>query len=288
VKDVHQELTARGAPVALMGLAGPRLSWMTWTRRPAPTSMIPPPWWSTIVDARTPIANYFVGATASAPSPGHVVMGRSRHPCFGSPSVEWMPVVVGNYRDFFVVIASSSATLIGLLFVAMSVSMGRAQAHPQVIREFRAAASLLAFTNPFTVALFGLVPTTNIGYPAAIVGTVGVLFIAAGVRTTLSLSFQQQQRRPQLALIVALLVVFGFQIANGVELIIDSHHEGALGTIGDVLIASLLIGIGRAWELVGEWDAGLIASVARLIGHRPQAPVAIDSHRDDSEGSGSP
>jgi hypothetical protein len=51
-------------------------------------------------------------------------------------------VVLGNYRDLFVVIATSAATLIGLLFVAMSVSKGRAQAHPQVIREFRAAASL--------------------------------------------------------------------------------------------------------------------------------------------------
>jgi hypothetical protein len=195
-------------------------------------------------------------------------------------------VVAGNYRDFFVVIATCSATLIGLLFVAMSVSMGRAQAHPQVIREFRAAATLLAFTNPFTVALFGLVPGSNIGYPAAIVGTIGVLFIAAGVRTSLSLPSQQQQRRPQLALVVALLVVFGLQIVNGVALIINSRHGGALGTIGDVLIASLLIGIGRAWELVGEWDAGLFASLARLIGHQPQAPVVIDSHGDDSEGSG--
>ncbi len=199
-----------------------------------------------------------------------------------------MPVVFGNYRDFFVVIASSSATLIGLLFVAMSVATGRAQSHPQVIREFRAAASLLAFTNPFTVALFGLVPGTNIGWPAAIVGVIGVLFIAAGVRTTLSLPSEQQHRRPQLALVVALLVVFAFQIANGIELIIDSDHAGALGTIGNVLIASLLIGIGRSWELVGEWDTGLFASLARLIGHQPHAPVAIDSRSDDSEESANP
>lgn len=197
-------------------------------------------------------------------------------------------MVIGNYRDFFVVIASSSATLIGLLFVAMSVSMGRAQAHPQVIREFRAAASLLAFTNPLTVALFGLVPGTNIGYPAAIVGFIGVLFIAAGVRTTLSLPSQQQHRRPQLALVVALLVVFGFQIVNGVELIIDSHHGGAVGTIGDALIASILIGIGRAWELVGEWDTGLFASLARLIGHQPRGPVATVPRIGDNEGSARP
>ena len=178
-------------------------------------------------------------------------------------------VVVGNYRDLFVVIATSAATLIGLLFVAISVARGRAQTHPQIIREFRAAASLLAFTNAFSVALFGLVPGNNIGYPAAIVGIIGLLFTAAGVRTILSFPSQQHLRRPQVALVVALLLIFGFETVNGVELIIDSHHAGALDTIGDVLIASLLIGIGRAWELVGDWDAGLASSIGRLIGHDP-------------------
>jgi hypothetical protein len=195
-------------------------------------------------------------------------------------------VVVGNYRDFFVAIATSAATLIGLLFVAMSVAKGRAQAHPQVIREFRAAASLLAFTNPFTVALFGLVPGNNIGYPAAVVGTIGVIFTAAGVRTTLSLPFEQQHRRPQLALILALLLVFGFQIENGIELIIDSHHGGALASIGDVLIASLLIGISRAWELVGDWDTGITSSIIRLIGHQTQAQDAGDRERREESETG--
>jgi hypothetical protein len=195
-------------------------------------------------------------------------------------------VVVGNYRDFFVVVATCAATLIGLLFVAMSVSKGRAQAHPQVIREFRAAASLLAFTNAFTVALFGLVPGNNIGYPAAIVGAIGVFFTAAGLRTTLSLPAEQQHRRPQLTLIIALLVVFGFQIVNGVELIINSHHGGALATIGDVLVASLLIGIGRAWELVGDWDTGIISSIGRLIGYQPHVQSAVDHERPEEAGTG--
>jgi hypothetical protein len=117
-------------------------------------------------------------------------------------------VVLGNYRDLFTVIGTSAATLTGLLFVAMSVSESRTRTHP-VIREFRAAASLLAFTNAFAVSLFGLVPGTNIGYPAAILGVIGVLFTAAGVRTTLTVPRLQQRRRPQLALVVFLLLTLG-------------------------------------------------------------------------------
>ena len=166
---------------------------------------------------------------------------------------------MGDYRDLFVVIATSAATLIGLLFVAMSVSKGRSQAHPQVIREFRAAAALLAFTNPFTVSLFGLVPGTNLGYPAAIVGVIGVTFAAAGVRATISLPSPMRRRRPQATLILALLLVFGLQIVFGVVLIIHPHRSGTLATIGYVLVASLLIGIGRAWGLVGDWDTGCLS-----------------------------
>jgi hypothetical protein len=179
-------------------------------------------------------------------------------------------VVTGDYRDLFVVIATSAATLIGLLFVAMSVSKGRSQAHPQVIREFRSAAALLAFTNPFSVSLFGLVPGTNPGYPAAIVGVIGVAFAAAGIRATISLPPRLRHRRPQAILILSLLAVFGLQIAFGVALIIHPLRSGALDTIGYVLVASLLIGIGRAWELVGDWDTGIFASLALLLGHHPQ------------------
>lgn len=189
-------------------------------------------------------------------------------------------MVLGDYRELFVVIATSAATLIGLLFVAISVSKGRSQARSQVVREFRAAAALLALTNPFTVSLFGLVPGTNIGYPAVIVGVIGVMFAAAGARATVALPSQLRHRRPQATLIVALCIVFGFQIVYGIRLITDPHQSGPLATIGYVLIASLLIGIGRAWELVGDWDTGLFASIGRLLGHHHELQDELSGTSD--------
>jgi hypothetical protein len=203
-------------------------------------------------------------------------------------------MVSGDYRDFFVVIATSAATLIGLLFVAMSVSGGgRAKNHPQVIRDFRSAAALYAFTNAFTVSLFGLVPGSNIGYPAAIVGVTGLFFTAAGLRTTLSLPAELQRRRPQFALMIGLLLVLGFQLFAGIELIQNEHRRSPLDTIGYVLIASLLIGIGRSWEMVGDRDTGILTSIGFLFGHDPNG-VAATSTRDgaeedhDPDGAGTP
>jgi hypothetical protein len=55
-----------------------------------------------------------------------------------------------------------------LLFVAITVSECGSKARPPVIREFRIAAALVAFTNALAVSLFGLVPRTNVGHPATI------------------------------------------------------------------------------------------------------------------------
>lgn len=195
-------------------------------------------------------------------------------------------MVTGDYRDLFVAIATAAATLTGLLFVAMSVAESHASAHPAIIKEFRAAASLLAFINAFAVSLFGLVPGTNVGIPATVLGVTGVFFTAAGVRTTLTLPGPQQRRRPQVVLITILLVTFGLELLYGIELILDSNRHSALDNVGYVLITSLLIGIARAWELVGNWDTSIVSSIALLVGRRPAILSADDPHRIDDPGPG--
>ena len=174
-------------------------------------------------------------------------------------------MVTSNFGEFFVVIGESAATLIGLLFVAVTVTKGQNKGGSLEIVEFRAAASLIAFTNALVVSLFGLVPGNNIGYPALIMGVIGVFFVGAGVRTTLAQPPSLQRRWRQLALVLGLLAVFGFQIVYGVRLISHRHMNGGLDVVGDVLIASLLIGIGRAWEQVGSWDTGIISSVSHIF-----------------------
>jgi hypothetical protein len=187
-------------------------------------------------------------------------------------------MVSTTFSGLFIVIAESAATLIGLLFVAVTVVKGRATDRPQEIGEFRAAASLLAFTNALVVSLYGLVPGNNIGYPALTLGVIGIFFTAAGARATLAQSLRQRHRRRQIVLLLGLMVVFGFQIVFGIGLIANARLSGGLSTIGDVLIASLLIGIGRCWELVGSWDTGIISSVSRLFGHEEAA-----NHRVEGE-----
>jgi hypothetical protein len=179
-------------------------------------------------------------------------------------------MVVGNFRDLFAALAASAASLTGLLFVAISVAPNRPEGtRPAVIEEVRAAASFISFTNVLAVSLFGLVPGNDIGYPAMVVGLAGLAFTAAGARSILGDPAARPHRRRQLLLITLLLATFGVECGAGIRLVVGSSARGPIELIGDCLAASVLIGVARAWELVGARDTGIFTSLAVLAGlHR--------------------
>jgi hypothetical protein len=172
-------------------------------------------------------------------------------------------------------IAASAASLTGLLFVALSVAPRRdKQEGPAIVQEVRAAAALLAFVNALAVALFSLVPNTNIGYPAAILGVIGLLFTAASLRSIFASRATMGLRRRQTGLIILLLLIFGTELVNGVAAVARPHAVNPVEIISYALVTSVLVGIARAWELVGDRDTGIVASIAILTRHgHPPAPL---------------
>jgi uncharacterized membrane protein len=176
-------------------------------------------------------------------------------------------MLTGAYRDLLPAIADCAAALIGLLFVAMTVASRHSPAdRPVVIEQVRAAACILAFTNALTVSLFGLVPGNNIGYPAVVLAVIGIFFTAAGTRSIFSGRLPRRHVPRQLGLIALLLLTFAFELAGGIDLILNPHSNGAAELVSDLLVALLVIGIRRAWELVGDRETGscpLATKIAR-------------------------
>jgi hypothetical protein len=169
-----------------------------------------------------------------------------------------------------VAIATTAGALTGLLFVALSVAPRRQRdLGPRVIRQLRAAAALLAFSNALSVSLFTLVPGTNIGYPSIALGVIGIAFTAAAMRSIVTSQATLTQKRAQLSLITLLLLIFGTELIGGFTALTQPISNPP-DSIGYALVASLIVGISRAWELVGDIDTGLLASIAALVGHGPQ------------------
>jgi len=198
-------------------------------------------------------------------------------------------MVVGGYRDLFVAIAGSAATLTGLLFVALSVTPRRGAAlGPAVILQVRTSAALLTFNNALAVSLFGLVPGTNAGIPSVVLGVIGIMFSAAAVRSIRTSRAPARQQLFQFELIGLLLLIFGTELVSGIIVINNPRSGEAVQFIGYALISSLIVGISRAWELIGDRDTGLAASIAVLLGRRPHAEAAIEDIKQSSLGENQP
>jgi hypothetical protein len=182
------------------------------------------------------------------------------------------------FPEFFAAVAAAGAALTGLLFVAMSVAPRHgSQQAVSVVRQGRAAAALQAFVNTLAVSLFGLVPGTNVGYPAMVLGIGGLLFTAAGVRSVLAGRAGISLWTRQIGLVNLLLLIFGTEFVSGIVLVVSKVSQTALEIIGYALVSSLLVGIARAWELVGDRDTGIFASIALLAGHPMPTPYEVSA-----------
>ena len=196
-----------------------------------------------------------------------------------------MAVLTATYRELFVAIAGCAGALTGLLFVALSVSPHRGQHSERfVIQEVRAAAALLAFVNSLTITLFTLVPGTNIGYPAIALGVGGLMFTAAGIRSIVTTRYARQRWRHQIGLALLLLVIFGSELVNGISALEHPRSQGPLDGISYAIVASLVVGVARAWELVGDRDTGILSSIAVLAGR--QVPFGSPADNADPRQDG--
>jgi hypothetical protein len=187
------------------------------------------------------------------------------------------------YRDLFTAIAGSGGALTGLLFVALSVAPRRSViSGPQVIQQVRAAAALLAFSNALAVSLYSLVPGTNPGYPALVLGIIGICFTAAAIRSIRSSGSTRRQQQRQLELVMLLLLIFSTELICGILLLAAPGNNSAVQVVGYALVTSLIVGIARAWELVGDRHTGIRASLAVLTGHTPRRPDGTPADEDSA------
>jgi hypothetical protein len=197
-------------------------------------------------------------------------------------------VLTETYRELFTAVATCAAGLIGLLFVAISVGPREGRtAQPTLIQEIRAASALVAFSNALAVSLFGLVPGGNAGWAAIVGSAIGIMFTAASVRSIVSSpTVTGDQAFRQAGLITILLLAFGGEFASGIGLTTGHTNVFGPGFLGYVLVSLLLIGVARAWELVGNRDTGILSSIAVLSGHS-RATIDHDDSDDPGRKSGS-
>jgi hypothetical protein len=188
-------------------------------------------------------------------------------------------VVPVSYHDFFGGCATVAGALIGLLFVAISVSPeklagDRASADHQV----KAGAAFSALINTLVIALVALLPGTGLGAASIALASTG-LASTIGLIILLWREHKERIRLGQVFVLVALIVLYGLQLANGTQLDGSARDVNAVDNQGVLAIAFFLFAIARAWQLVGARDTSLLSTVAA----KAQRQVSQDTQRADSD-----
>jgi len=76
--------------------------------------------------------------------------------------------------------------------------------------------------------------------------------------------------------LISLAVTFAIQLAEGVLIVTSSSNPGAVDTIAILVIVCFLIGIARAWELVGGPSFGIAHEVTALVRSHETEPSDED------------
>ena len=172
-------------------------------------------------------------------------------------------MVPASYHDFFNGCASVAGALIGLLFVALSVSPNKLTgADASAEHQIRAAAAFSALVNTLVIALSSMLPGTSLG-------DVGITLGCAGLATTAGLVFvlyrehQEKIGRGDVRMLAMLLALYGLQLANAVQLDGSPHSLDGVSRQGWLAILFFLFGIARSWHLAGARSINLGSTIRR-------------------------
>jgi hypothetical protein len=183
-------------------------------------------------------------------------------------------VVPLSYHDFFAGCATVSGALIGLLFVAISVSPAKlAGDRASTDHQIKAGAAFSALVNTLVIALVALMPGTGLGEASIILAAAG-LSTSAGLIILLYRERQGRIRPGQVIVLAILIVLYALELVYGILLNASPRDVNQVGNLATLAIFFYLFAIARAWQMVGARDAGLLSTAAgmaqRHAGHALQ------------------
>jgi hypothetical protein len=195
-------------------------------------------------------------------------------------------MVAAAYGAFFAASMGAAAALLGLLFVAVSIAPEHTVVRgAPVERQVAADSVFTALINAFFVSMGGALPGINlavVALPLSVLSLVQALY--AGWRLWPRQAITRSSLRP-LSLVVASLVIYGFQLADSYQLARDPTNAGAFVGLIALLFATYALGIVRSWQLLGAQRGGFLSVLRGVLGGDADAELTSKPKNPERKGA---
>lgn len=172
------------------------------------------------------------------------------------------------FGEFFMASAGAGASLVGLLFVAVSVAPERVFGKgARFEHQLVASSAFTALVNAFFISLGAIIPSSSYTATGTIVMVMGSIALvnsaAQGVnlvrRTTLETTLWSA------LMVIAGLVLYGWEVGSALQVIRAPSDPSPVYTICGLLVGVYGFGIVRAWQLIGADRRGLLGFIVPLL-----------------------
>jgi hypothetical protein len=175
-------------------------------------------------------------------------------------------MVPETFNSFFATSAAAGAALVGLLFVAVSIAPHETvKAGAPIERQATSASAFSALINAFFISLAALIPGSNLGYIALVMGVGGGMSTVSLSRHLLRRSIGWSRLARRGFLLLGGFVIFGYEVYFAILLLMTPTDEGALYGMTALVIGVYGLGIVRAWQLLGARRYGVMSGWLNLL-----------------------
>jgi hypothetical protein len=154
-----------------------------------------------------------------------------------------------EWHEFYILVGTAGATLVALLFVAISLGVG-------FLTDKRSAATrafyspvVVHFTAVFFIAAVGLFPTHSAGVFAALIGGCAAIGGGVAVFTTVQLLRNNWTSYVQDHLAYGLLPAIAYAALLVAAWMISKENESALDVLAGAQLLLLIVNVRNAWDL---------------------------------------
>ena len=154
-----------------------------------------------------------------------------------------------RWREFYVLVGTAGATLLALLFVAVSLGVGFLSDKKTAPTRAFYSPVVVHFTSIFFLSAIALVPAHRIAFYAAMIGACAMIGLAVSLFVTVQLLRHDWTNYKQDHLAYALLPMIAYLALLVAAAMIWSENQMALDVLAGALLTLLIVNVRNAWDL---------------------------------------